>query len=335
MIFRNIFVPLSRSMIQRKQILSLSLLKKCKSTFFLFCLGHTAMIAQSSSNRFFSSGSEIVADVLPGNDIYYCHVYDRGIPIYDLAEVFHIKPEKVMKANKLLPNQPINDGKIVKIPISRDCIILNPNFKPGKQPHLALVYIVRKGETLYRIAHEYFDTDTKALLTINQKDHHDVRPGEKLLIGWILLPKPSKTSETKKEIPVFKSIEKNNPSPVAAEKKIKSEPAKLNPVQQQPTALAETKIIKYYLSDVIGRWDKSSDGNESFFALHNEAKPGSMMDIYNPMLKKHVKAKVLGKIPAGTYQSDVEIFISQSVAKALGLLDTRYKVNIKFEKSSQ
>jgi hypothetical protein len=65
--------------------------------------------------------------------------------------------------------------------------------------------------------------------------------------------------------------------------------------------------------------------------LHDEAKVGSILDIYNPMLKTHVKAKVLGKIPLSTYAEDIQIIISPAVAKELGILDARFKVNIKYE----
>jgi hypothetical protein len=55
------------------------------------------------------------------------------------------------------------------------------------------------------------------------------------------------------------------------------------------------------------------------------------MDIYNPMLKSHVKAKVLGKIPSGTYSEEVQLIISTAIARDLGILDSRFKVNIKYE----
>ena len=56
-----------------------------------------------------------------------------------------------------------------------------------------------------------------------------------------------------------------------------------------------------------------------------------MMDVYNPMLKRHVRAKVLGKIPQSTYAEEVQIIINSSVARELGILDQRFKVNIKYE----
>jgi hypothetical protein len=111
------------------------------------------------------------------------------------------------------------------------------------------------------------------------------------------------------------------------------------PINTQPTSADinddkkdDVIITKFYLSDVIGSFDKNnSSSDQYFFVLHNVARQGSIMDIYNPMMKKHVKAKVIGKIPEGTYSEDIMIIINKSAAKELNILDTRFKVNIKYE----
>jgi len=99
----------------------------------------------------------------------------------------------------------------------------------------------------------------------------------------------------------------------------------------QETHKTDDHVNKYYLSDVLGYWDKNST-TELLFVLHNKARVGSLMDIHNPMLRRHTKAKVIGKIPQGTYPDDIELILSPKCAKIMGILDTRFKVNIKFEK---
>ena len=98
------------------------------------------------------------------------------------------------------------------------------------------------------------------------------------------------------------------------------------------TEKEEDKATKYYLSDVIGFYDKSAAESKNYYVLFNDAKVGSAIDIYNPMLRRHVKAKVIGKIPSNTYNEEVNIIISASIAKELGIFDTRFKVNVKYEK---
>jgi len=284
------------------------------------------MGAQNLSNRFFSSGNEIVVDVLPGNDIFYSHIYDKGISIYSLAEVFHVEPEKVLRINKFNPTQPNNDGKIVKIPVRKDLLITNPGERKKQGQYLPVYYTVKKGESLYRISKQYFDTDVKTLLLLNNKDNQDIKTGEKLLIAWLPVntikkPEPLKTTS----YPIKSTSKGNNKQDILAD-----EPKK--ELKEKLSSDDHVTIIKYYLSDVIGMWDRSPIESKSYFVLHDEARPGTMMDIYNPMLKKHIKAKVLGKISSGTYHDDIELIISSAIAKDLGILDVRFKVNIKFEK---
>lgn len=301
-------------------------LKKCKNTLFLLLFGIVSISAQNPNNRSFSSGSEIVVDVLPGNDIYYSHICDQGISIYNLAEVFQVNTEKLLRENKIDPKKPNYNGKVVKIPLSKGKLVTNQNFKAYNHTHLKVNYVVKKGDNLYKIANEYFGTDVTSLTAINKKKTNDVKVGEQLQIGWILLNNlnnPDKT--TKNKSPNLR----NNHAMIHEKRESK---AVSQPDEEFVTVKKEeVKIIKYYLSDVIGFYDRASGNIKSYYVLHNDARPGSLMDVYNPMLKKHIKAKVLGKIPEGTYAADVQIIISSAVAKDLGILDARFKVNIKYE----
>lgn len=270
-------------------------------------------LAQEESNRFFSSGSEIVVDVLPENDIYYSHQNGQGISIYSLAEVFQISAEKVMKLNKIDPKSPNTAGKIVKIPITSSKIVRNPNLKKSNQDYLSLIYVVKKGDNLFRISKAYFNTDINTIKSINNKKTNDIQLGEAIKIGWYPRGKTRQTkTDTKSPIPTTKPIITD-----------------VKPIQNHPEDAV--KITKYYLSDVIGIYDREAGSHKNNFVLHNEAKPGTIMDIYYPMFKRHIKAKVLGKIPDGTYSSDVQIILNSSAARELGILDQRFKVNIKFE----
>lgn len=298
----------------------MSHIKKCKSSIFLLLIGSVLCFGQNQSNRFFSSGTEIVMDVLPGNDIYYSHINDEGISIYSLAKIFQVSTEMVLKVNKIDPKDPNYDGKIVKIPIKKSRISFKPAAKSPKSNTLTLIYKVKKGETLYRIAKDYLNTDVKTIIALNNKTTPDINVGESIIIGYLTIQntdnKQIKNPDQKSGI----TTKNQDPRPSSTLK---------TPVGS--VSNEETKIVKYYLSDVIGFWDKSPTSHNSNFVLHNEAKPGTMMDVYNPMLKRHVRAKVLGKIPQSTYAAEVQIIINSSVARELGILDQRFKVNIKYE----
>ena len=298
----------------------MSHIKKCKCSIFLLLIGSVLCFGQNQSNRFFSSGTEIVTDVLPGNDIYYSHINDEGISIYSLAKIFQVSTEMVLKVNKIDPKDPNYDGKIVKIPIKKSRISLKLAAKSPKTNTLTLVYKVKKGETLYRIAKDYLNTDVKSLMSLNGKTTPDLNTGDSLIIGYLTVQntdnKPIKSPDPKIDFDTKNKAQR---------------PSNILKTPVNTDTSDEVKIVKYYLSDVIGFWDKSPSSHNNNFVLHNEAKPGTMMDVYNPMLKRHVRAKVLGKIPQSTYAEEVQIIINSSVARELGILDQRFKVNIKYE----
>ena len=288
---------------------------KIKDTILLFLLAYSSIYAQNNSNQFFFSGHEIVVDVLPGNDIFYSQAIDKGITIYSLARIFQVDTYLVYSLNKLDPKLPISEGKTVKIPIAKNLIVFDPNFKEAKQPHLPIYYEVKKGESLYRIAKEYFNTDIKNILSNNEKQNIDIKVGEKLLIGWFPLI-------------VKNNVEVKTSHDVVAKNKITTN----NTLDSSSTNLLIVPEKEMITTNVIALWDKQSTDRNNLFVLHNDAKIGSQMKIYFPMLRREMSAKVLGRIPSGTYKNDISLFLSPTLAKSLGILDARCKVQITYEK---
>lgn len=301
-----------------KTLLTVSLLKIALTGLSLVLFSGT-VFTQSTNNRFFSSGSEIVADVLPGNDIYVSHPCDKGITIYNLAEIFQVNAASVLALNKLSVSNPLNSSRIVKIPLQKK-LIRHTRGKntPGVNP-VPVYYIAKKGESLYRIAKTYFEGDLENIKSINNKKDSGIREGEKLLVGWYLTKIPQ--------------AKENRSFPSAGEKADKqlNQDGNVGTTESKNVS-DEPSVIKYYISDVIGLWDKNRNTSSSFFVLHNEARIGSTIDVYNPMLRRHVKAKVIGRVPASLYSEEIQIILSGATARELGILDGRFKVNIKFEK---
>ncbi|MBC7886071.1 MAG: LysM peptidoglycan-binding domain-containing protein [Saprospiraceae bacterium] len=286
----------------------------------------TDLIAQNKNNAFFSPGYDIVIDILPENDFYFGCIIEQGMSVYHLSRVFEVDLESIYSLNNLDPMQTINQGEVIKVPIDKNKVIFNPNFRTDIHPHISLYYKVKKGETLYRIAKEYLNADTESLLKINRKQTPELKDGEKLLVGWLLL------NDNKK--PGTKLAENTKAVKIVPVLKPKEMFVTINDIPEKEVKVKETVVptkIKWITSNVIAMWDRKNYVIKSLFVLHNEARIGSSMDIYFPMLKKHVKAKVLGRIPEGTYKEDINLFVSPGVARELGIRDARFMVNIKYE----
>lgn len=269
------------------------------------------VLAQSGSNRYFVTGTEIVVDNLPENDFFYSHVYDNNVTIYSLAEFFQVSKEMLWKDSNIDPNKPINAGKIVKVRLSKERIT---TIKPKKEKYYVLLYKVKPSETFYSISRK-FNTSVAILKSINNKSTFEIQVDEDLIVGYYMpYLNSGHINSTRKPIDII-SNESNDKKD-----------------EMESSVKEADSITKYYLSDVIGFYDKSAAESKNYYVLFNDARPGSAIDIYNPMLRRHVKAKVIGKIPPNTYKHDVNIIISPSIAKELGIFDARFKVNIKYEK---
>jgi LysM repeat protein len=278
-----------------------------------------SVFSQTNSNRFFSSRDEIVIDILPGNDIFYSHIVDKGSTIYSLARVFQVNTAKVYKLNNLNPELPINEGKTVKLPISSGILVTDYLLPKSKKPYLEVYYVIKKGESLYRVSKTYLDIPVEVIRKLNNKSNNDIQVGEKLLVGYILLDASASNIVPNN---LVSNIPKTQLTPVkVADLTIEKDEEIVSPPVQ-----------RWYSSNVIAQWDKRLSESKSLYVLHNEAKVGSTMEIYFPMLRSQVKAKVIGAIPEGTYNDDVALFISPSVAKDLGILDSRSMLSIKYEK---
>jgi transcription elongation GreA/GreB family factor len=67
-------------------------------------------------------------------------------------------------------------------------------------------------------------------------------------------------------------------------------------------------------------------------AMHRKAEVGSVISIYNPMSRRTVYAKVVGRIPDTVYKDDVIVVVSPLVAKLLGAIDPRFFVKVKYHR---
>ncbi len=277
------------------------MIRKCKSTFFLMIFSITWLMGQQESNQFSFSGSEIVIDFLPENDIFYSHTIDKDVTIHNLSETFQVPKDYLFKVNKLDPKKPVSFGKIVIVPLMKQKVFYKTDYK---QKYFTLKYKVKKGDTFFKIQ-KLCEVNKETLLEINSKKTTALQLNEIITVGYY--PK-NHTLKTRQPV---------NTQPTSADK--------------NDNKKDDVLITKFYLSDVIGSFDKNNSCSDQYFVLHNVARQGSIMDIYNPMMKKHVKAKVIGKIPDGTYSEDIMIIINKSAAKELNILDTRFKVNIKYE----
>ncbi len=93
---------------------------------------------------------------------------------------------------------------------------------------------------------------------------------------------------------------------------------------------------KYYFSNTseqgVATWMIESSANKKgkFYALHPTAAIGTIIKVVNPMNKRFVYVKVVGPLPETGDNHDVLIKITQSAARRIGIVDSRFRVDISY-----
>jgi hypothetical protein len=80
----------------------------------------------------------------------------------------------------------------------------------------------------------------------------------------------------------------------------------------------------------IAVWQKEAPAARNYYALHDKAAKGSIIELHNPVTKRTVYAEVLGKIPATSYSTNLVVILSPNTAKLLGAKDANFFVKIKY-----
>ena len=229
--------------------------------------------------------------------------------VYSLGKFYGLKVSEVYYYNPEIDGKDPKVGQIVKIPIPNKAIVRERDAKFRLRNNIPLYYRVQKGEGVKKIAEGSFNMSTDTLKKRNKIKGKDVKVGQVLQIGW---------------------ISANGVSSGIREVK---GPAIVTTISDLKTAHQEESIGKQIVNKSgVAFWQKDSKIKGDLYALHRECPENSIIAIHNPAKNKTIYAKVIGNIPAGAYDSTVEVIISPRAARLLGAVDARFYVKLKYFK---
>lgn len=257
-----------------------------------------------------------------GGSMVYGHVVAPGETLYSLCRKFHTGIDQVYQFNPSMEGSLLSVGQRIWIPTDH---LLSK--APPAAPLITVYYTVQPGETLFRIARVYLKQDIADLMARNGLTDHQIKPGQRLIIGW--LPGAMQSSDAQllqgtdtmtmhSPVDIMHSNEKNG---------IHELPLT---VVDSSAKKAHERILKVKNTAGVAFQIQTTGGQKKYFALHNTAEPNSYIEITNPMFKTKVLAKVIGKIPKGVYPNDIDIIVSPAVARDLRVLDRRFYVQLKY-----
>jgi LysM repeat protein len=226
--------------------------------------------------------------------------------LFSIAKYYSLGLEELYEHNPALQtNTALKVGQRIKIPIPNLAIrrYKNKGFIVSK--NAPIYYIVQDGETLYQICKRHFGMPVDSIVKRNNLKNNSIKPGQLILMGWM----------GTEGIPL--KWRKGKPTATTTDLKTVFEKDK-------------TKRKEASASGICF-WQKDSNEKGDLYALHREAAIGTSIAVTNPMTKKSVFAKVIGRIPDG-YDKNTEIVLSPAAARAIGAKDPKFFVKTRYLK---
>jgi LysM repeat protein len=226
--------------------------------------------------------------------------------LFAIAKFYSLGLEELYEHNpSLQTNTALKVGQRIKIPIPNLAIrrYKNKGFVVSKNS--PIYYVVQDGETLYQICKRHFGMPVDSILKRNNLKTNSIKPGQLILMGWM----------GTEGVPL--KWRKGKPAATSTDLKTVFEKEK-------------TKLKEASASGICF-WQKDSNEKGDLYALHREAAIGTSIAVTNPMTKKSVFAKVIGRIPDG-YDKNTEIVLSPAAARAIGAKDPKFFVKTRYLK---
>ena len=229
--------------------------------------------------------------------------------LYSLAKFYGLSLSEVYYYNPDLEDAEIAINQPIRVPIPNRAIkrYKGENFEADK--HIPVCYQVKPGDTMYGISKRIFEMPIDTILKRNNLSTFTVSPGQILTMGWMHIGGIPEDFRIFRGHPLWKHNQ-----------------AFRNHYFQ------DRQVKKEYLERGIARWQKESEQQGEFLALHRKAPINSIIAINNPMNNRTLYAKVIGRIPDAVYENNVVVVLAPKAAMLLGARDANFFVKMRYLK---
>lgn len=244
------------------------------------------------------NGKQVVIHKLEAKETYY-----------SLSRKYNVSHRDIMSFNN---NKALKIGDLIKVPTDRPAQLTSNSLPttdsniPDQPADSGTLYKVGPGETLYTIAKRFQVSVEQIVAKNNLASERAIKAGQTLLI-------PNDSEE-----PGSVVEEEPEGDPIIIPEKTTSLPAERYGLRQ-----VNERGVGVSLEGL-----NSDSGN--MLALHKSAPIGTVVKITNPMNQKITFAKIVGKYTENATTRDAVIVISKATADLLGILDSRFLINISY-----
>lgn len=261
---------------------------------------------------------------------YILHKVTKGEGLYGIARMYGSTAVQLLEVNNLSTTT-LEIGQVLKVPsklTKANASIQNVKAEKQEKPKTEAIvqnpklnltqystHVVKKGETLYKIAIKYGISVTE-LKEINNLKSNTLSYNQKIKVPkkGNIIENPDIIEPTEEEA---KNVKVETSKGVADAKVSTRDNKYLN-----STDFSETGIAGWIN-------DKSINGKKSI-ALHKSAPIGTIIRVTNLMNNKSVYVKVIGTLPETGDNENMIIVLSKAAVNMLGVVDQKFRVNLNY-----
>lgn len=280
-----------------------------KTTFLVLALLllQVTVLATGDSLRYLTPKDTIFLSVDADGEKIFEHRMERKQTLFSLGKFYGLAVEELYYYNPGLKENSVPVGQPIRVPIPNKAIVRYKYNGFNEKNHIPVVYVVKKGDTMFGVAKRYFRMEIGDVMQRNGLNSETLSVGQQLLMGWMSLDGVPEDYHDAGGSPLMRRN-------LAMRKIYIREKGKQKEKEHQGVAY----------------WQKESKEDSDFYALHRNAPINSVIEVNNPMSNITVYVKVIGKIPDSAYDNNVVVVLSPLAAKTLGARDPRFFVKVKY-----
>lgn len=262
--------------------------------------------SHGDSTRFLLPTDSIITEVHPMGELLFSHQLEPQQTLFSLAKFYGLTLQELYAYNPHISAH-YKVGDILRIPAPLRAIIRTTPPVELAANLSKVYYRVKRGDTVYGLTKRIFNLSADSLMLRNPEMAGGLHNGQLLFIGWM---SPEGIPESWRSIRGGPYARKNYPLRMeyfrdSADKRIRND-------------------------NGAAMWPKNMDDQSGFFCLHRSATVNSVVEVHNPLTRQTMYLKVSSRLPEGIYDKNTMIVVSPLAAKALGALDDRFYVRIKY-----
>lgn len=276
-------------------------------TLLLFALLPILLYAQTGDRDNYLTFRDSIDIRVEKSRVYIQHQMAPGQTLFGLSRFYGLELDELLYYNPAYKANGPQIGDTLAVPLPRKSILAYwyPGYKRWKGA--PLMYTVRKGETLFQISRRHFNIPLDSLVAYNKLKSMDVQPGVRLFVGWLSTKGVADSIRTFSGHPLWEESYR-----------MRSRYLRLRKVANE---IEEQGFASRIFSDMSG---------EDLVVLHDHSEINEILALKNPLNNRIVFARVIGRIPPGTYPPGTVLVASEPVVRLLAVKDQRFFVRIKY-----